>query len=686
MACRSFGDPGPSKAEDEPTSNFRKFDLDVGTEIWRRALEARAKSSITARSQLQAEQPRTVEGGLPPHLLFKKTTNKSRSGTEASKSQQHNTKPLTEAENVARRPLFQQPDDVFPVVNVPAKEPQFNYTTRPRPTSPLVTAQANHDGNPQPAWSTIESWCNHHSQMQSPLGHQSLDDMAPVPEDKPKAHRKFKPGKEQFYDRQSLSLPETVSSVKSKDSAFARNHKPGSAGQLSQSTSAESDRSLQDGSSEGKEDEDMEFSKFGGNVEACQQWLMDLPSPPKVFFLEKDIERHQECDVDTVSGFLNAPIDYPDTHIDPQDKSTKKEIVRRLNGTVELKSFVDAEKKKKKHRQAHQVADNQSEKPWATVGGGTAPGIGALGFAKRDEPEYRSSFPVNSLPTVARHFFLRPVQEEDLPQILEIYNWEVVNGVQALDNQPLVLKEIQRIMSHCRISEVPFIVAVAGTPAEAAARKEVPTPVLAHRGHYRVQRKGPYSQYNQMLHPNFKSNNTSSQEEKEQQTKTKPEPDKILGFGFLKIPVPGLAGNIHHSVHRFEARAHVYVDANHRRKGIGRALLHKLTRCCSIYSIDMGTYEWFDPTNSRVYDVPAFNPRNYVRLFVEMASRSEDDPDTQWCSKFLDSEGFVFLSASEKTRKLGDEEEGQWLDNLVWQLACQDHKAITENGLNPYNL
>lgn len=100
----------------------------------------------------------------------------------------------------------------------------------------------------------------------------------------------------------------------------------------------------------------------------------------------------------------------------------------------------------------------------------------------------------------------------------------------------------------------------------------------------------------------------------------------------------------------------------------------------------MGTYEWFDPNNSRVCDLPSFNPRNYAQLFVEMASRSENDPETAWISKFLDSEGFVCVSASLKSRKIGNDENGQWLDNLVWQLDCQDLNSIRENNQNPYNL
>lgn len=700
MASASFNTPAGSQPRDQQTpSNFRKFDIDTGTEIWRKTLESRTGYVYQAKQPASGKQPRIVEGGLPPHLLFKKSSNDVQL-SENSNYQIHT--PEIPTKGGMPRTLFEAPPDVFPVVSShnngnrtnqhtslegAGRSSQNAWQATQHQTLPPMSRYDDQNTRSQ-LNKEVDEKDNYRPQTQ--IDRRPIDFANPVLGAASGIRQKFKAKKS--CDRASQSLPDTVSSVKSNDGG---QESSGDALQFKGITAASScGPSVKDGSFNSKESKSrMDFhSNVGIGSEQCLKWIEDLPKPPKCFFLENQVERHFECDVEPVSGFLNAPVDYPETHINPQDNASGQEAVRRLHGTAGLKAFADFERTRRQLQSTEERVSDEQRLRWKadppisrnmspttqaqpterlTRQGQTTAGIVACApdtpteTVRHDKAQLRIT-PEES--AVSKPWFLRPALEEDLPQLLGIYNWEVENGVQALDNELLSLKDMQRIFVHCRAGQTPFIVVVAGTPAESVARKEMPAPVQLQP--YRVQRMDPY---NQMLRH-------------EQGCQKSPEPDKILGFGFLSIPKGGLAGNVNSSVCRFQGRAHVYVDAKHRRKGTGRALLHKLTRCCSIYSVDMGTYEWFDPSNSRVCDLPSFNPRNYAQLFVETASRSENDPETVWISKFLDSEGFVCVSASLKTRKIGNDENGQWLDNLVWQLDCQDLKSIRENNQNPYNL
>lgn len=733
MTSPGFRTPGDRKPRDQTVSDPHNLDIDKATELWRKQFESRANPGV------QVKQSTAIEGGLPPHLLFKNPTSNPQRSTDSN--DQAHTREAPAERSIPRSLLFQPPNDVFPAVNQGSdpevrgstrlqrafskQEPQISHGMPLRPqvdlrqfrSSFMKLQQTNDLGSygksqnahrpsgreydaQQQQLHSAPNYEEHNTQshmfheadigenyhQQSQTVRQPFDAANSGLGVIPTSERKFQAKKS--CDRESQSLPETVSSVKSMGSGNIENQK--SSSDVRQVGRGPVHSHLGPSmNNEGSKDEHSDSEKHSNgktSSDACQKWVDDLIHFPICLSIVQKIDRHYECDVEPINGFLMAPVDYPETHINPLDKSSGEEALRRLNGTAGLKSLADFEKRRrliqpaKKHEDGANSRDAYEQWPgWQAnppifadklppTQPPTSPGRQGQTTTEnlhngRDIPGDTQSPEKSEVP---KSWFLRPVQEEDLPQILKIYNWEVVNGIQALDNEPLILKDVQRILAHCRAGQTPFIVAIAGTPAEAAARKEIP----AHPRAYQVQRIGQYSHLIGPDHPSYQI----------------PELDKILGFGFLNISVPGLAGNVQHSVCRFQARTHVYVHAKHRRNGIGRSLLHKLTRCCSIYSVDMGTYEWFDPSNSRVCDLPGFNPRNYSCLLVETASRSENDPDTIWYSKFLDSEGFVCISASEKTRKIGHGEDGQWLDNLVWQLDCQDFKTIMENNQNPYNL
>lgn len=478
----------------------------------------------------------------------------------------------------------------------------------------------------------------------------------------------------------------------------------------------------------------------------CQRWVWDLPNelPPIAFFMGTKVERSEECDVQTLNGFLMPPVDYPDTHPNPENlKNTRSQEVRRLSASATLKTAADYEKSKRRLEKsemkaaAHQamihgprwkpVTDpfpapqltafpnqgilggfeissgaqaqvghpnqthNASQAPRATqtqihnaalahvaqtqaqnvtqARYYNAAHIGHLAQPQAHHPAHaqpqgHTNNPTNQTPTehvaqdshsepdgdmylrVQAH--MRPAEQRDLAQVLNIYNWEVSHGIQALDNKPIVLRDMQQVFSECKRSKTPFIVAIAGTPAEAAARKEIPAP--------------PRHAY-PPTHPHI----------------IKPEQDKVLGFGLVKIRSTGLAGDTNDSVGRFQGQAYFYVANEGRKKGIGRAILHKLVSSCSSYAIARERCDFYDPERSPDCDNAPFNARNYSRLFIETAVRSKGNSDSLWLSKLLDEYHFLTISTMDNYRRVGNDEHCLWLDNIVWQHECQDKESIREN-------
>lgn len=419
----------------------------------------------------------------------------------------------------------------------------------------------------------------------------------------------------------------------------------------------------------------------------CQDWVNNLPNkpPPVAWFIDQKIERSDECDVQPLNGFLMAPVDYPDTHINPADTNDAGQMARRLSTSASLKAAAEYEKNRRRFQKGEKrVREQELMNPsshWRQIHSPSAAsqpklptqpmtGDGQVYLGSQDHVRHAGETngkvsqalvgPIaqsNNQDSAWQSYvkipcFLRPVEQGDLPQILEIYNWEVMNGIQALDTNQLGLQDVQRIFVQCKAAQTPFIVAIAGTPAEAAVRREVPT---APRVPYQAYARGPYQQFQ------------------------KAEQDKVLGFGFISIASTGIAGGVNHNVARFQGRAHFYVANESRRNGIGRALMTRLAQCCSVYTIGTDDCEWYDPEKNPACDVVAFNARNYSRLFIETASRGKSDPETVWLTKLLDSEHFLCISTMDNARKAGSGMDGTWLDNLVWQLDCQDPKMVTEN-------
>lgn len=408
----------------------------------------------------------------------------------------------------------------------------------------------------------------------------------------------------------------------------------------------------------------------GWHLSYCRDWVRSLPDrpPPLVSIPRDDAETHWECDINTQDGTFMPPVEYPPTTVNTQDPGSRDELVRRLTSTAALKVTMEGEKMRKRVKQREEREEARGEIPrgpgWRRVTSSTP----------MDRPDAADRWPhrigqspiqKTAAPVQSRHVdsrkpkiscYLRPVERNDLPQILDIYNWEVEHGRQALDAQPLTLRDIQRLSADCDAAGTPLIVAVDdASPVESTFHGKESALVHYHGPDQQIGRARPYG--NSQVTPS-----------------TARPPAKILGFGLITLPSAGLAGKMDTSVSRFNGRIHLYVEPRSRRLGVGRCILHRLLRCCSRRSQFGSWYEWFDPDDSKACAEACFNIRKYSRVFVEVAS-FKGDPDFNWRKKLLQEFNFLYVNTTDQTRKGID---GGWFDNTVWQHDCCEPGDVHE--------
>lgn len=415
---------------------------------------------------------------------------------------------------------------------------------------------------------------------------------------------------------------------------------------------------------EGSDNESSQDSfEKGWHWSYCRDWVRSLPeqSPHLVVFPRDDDQTHWECDIDTKDGAFVPPVEYPQTTVNTQDPCSREELVRRLTSTAALKVTMEGEKLRKRVEKREQREKARGEIPrgpgWRRVTSSTpmdGPGASDRSAQRIGQPPVQKALALvesrhvdHRQPQIA--CYLRPVERNDLPQILDIYNWEVEHGRQALDAQPLTLRDIQRLSADCDAVGTPFIVAVDDASPVESTFHEKESALVRDRG------------------PNQQSGRARTY------GNARP-PAKILGFGLITLPSAGLAGRMDTSVSRFNGRIHLYVAPMSRRLGVGRCILHRLLRCCSRRSQFGNWYEWFDPDDSKACAEAGYNIRKYSRVFVEVAS-SKGGPEFNWRKKLLEEFNFLYINTTDQTRKVIN---GEWLDNTVWQHDCCEPGDVHE--------
>lgn len=363
------------------------------------------------------------------------------------------------------------------------------------------------------------------------------------------------------------------------------------------------------------------------------------------FLYKEDPIVHCHRDVNTFSGKLLKPVQYDYTVPDYMDSdSTHRQMTSSASLYVQQKTVKPNFRNKNSGQPRRApVRVNTPPPPSPAPEAAPAPQKQSLPVQR---PRAETS-PDPFAPRVPCH--LRPATRDDMEGVRAIYNWEVLNGIQALDTEPLSLADWEGILKKSQKDKLPFVVAI----------------------------RGPY-QYQ----------GTASQDDAEPVPREELT-GKALAFGFLTIRQPGLAGSSS-GTSRMSAKAHVFVHPGYRRKKLGHVCLDKLLSTVSTRYATKEGYDFVNIDDNPTYKYPRHHDRKIYSVFVEYfvprireragAKFSPDETDLKWFERVITSRyGFwkvARLEAAHRSRTTY-EPAPIWLDTVMFEHMCQEGLDFT---------
>ncbi|KAI0602999.1 hypothetical protein F4775DRAFT_7627 [Biscogniauxia sp. FL1348] len=158
-------------------------------------------------------------------------------------------------------------------------------------------------------------------------------------------------------------------------------------------------------------------------------------------YLQEYIKNWQECDVNTVTGELLPPVEYPLTKSGHDEDGMI---------TSEMRHQSYCRKPPKKGRRARRRAKKAAQK---------AAQKAAIAEPLVNEPPLELQPNIDDV-LIPCH--IRPVQESDMEGVAEVYNNEVKNGYKVMDVNPVSVEDFQALILACQHDKMPFIVALEG--------------------------------------------------------------------------------------------------------------------------------------------------------------------------------------------------------------------------------
>ncbi|KAK4448609.1 hypothetical protein QBC34DRAFT_111616 [Podospora aff. communis PSN243] len=301
--------------------------------------------------------------------------------------------------------------------------------------------------------------------------------------------------------------------------------------------------------------------------------------------LVEDVASHSQSDIDTVTGRYLPPLDHPETFPTIVNKKEVGMDWRRQTWSSALLAHRSVALKIQQGRHAELEAARETPEDRAEVA-----------EAARKLGEFLMNRPPWCIFSPRTPCHLRPVRPEDLAGIVEIYNWEVENGYQALDSKPLTVSEFATVVKRTQDLGMPFLVAVYG-PAEKvkpSAGNVFYTSVTPHPDATRAPDQAQIG--------------------------------KVLGFAFLSVWEPGLAGSGLGSG-RTTAKISLFVHPKYRRKRIGCSLFDKMLSTVSDTYCSTEGYDFVDLSDNPTYKSARENNRKYYRIFTNFLVRHKFQDD-----------------------------------------------------------
>ncbi|KAL1850714.1 hypothetical protein VTK73DRAFT_9604 [Phialemonium thermophilum] len=417
----------------------------------------------------------------------------------------------------------------------------------------------------------------------------------------------------------------------------------------------------------------------GDHDEALQQasylkkfihaWLGRLPAGVIARIL--DLPGHWYHDIDTNTGLLIPPVEYPHTMVDIRllDPAT---AWRQQNWTTGLlvKGRELAFRRSMASRKANGCAGPANDhhvppQPPAVEGGANerVPSTAQPAVASpkpsvddnknNDDGEDEDAGWDRYSPKIRCH--LRPATPGDMEGVRTIYNFEVENGLQAADTEPLPAAAFHKILATAREAKMPFIVVVSGpyVPAGATHRESA-------------------------VFGNSRMGST-------------PRTGQVLAFGFMSVWEPGLGGDLN-GKSRMTARVHVHVHPSHRGKNLGHACLDKLLSTVSYRHAPRGVYDFVNPDEDPVYMQPRHHDRKYYAVMLHHHVRNKcprspaavsqtgalEEKETDRFEDYLQRAFLFYQVAKYEACHRSGGFAPIWIDVVVYKHICQHDLHFTQ--------
>ncbi|EFX00386.1 hypothetical protein CMQ_7388 [Grosmannia clavigera kw1407] len=375
---------------------------------------------------------------------------------------------------------------------------------------------------------------------------------------------------------------------------------------------------------------------FSNYVSSWNSRIIENKSVPH--FEDNGKWKHWQCAIDAANGKLLDPVTFPQTLRDDSLLEDDKARMRRRTGTAisACKAYIILHGDQIEDDLTYLKRENTDTGPTMeqTVASKTdiispaspaSPQNLAIATLKPASSTCSASCPSGPVCPRAGCYYIRPAKKSDMKGVREIYNLEVLKGTQATDAEPLDLEDISSILTICRKSMLPFIVAIAG------------------------------------------QNDTET-------------PEEVMGFGFLSIYQPGLAGGLN-GTSRYSVKVNVFVHANHRQKGVGSTILSKLLQLCSLNYSPKKDYgaQYFHSDDTELYRSCHESPRQYHQVFAEVLCGGERGIAEMWYGRVLTSD-FGFQPLGKSIMGAHWSNVGQcWLGKLVFQHDCYAENVLGDD-------
>lgn len=214
--------------------------------------------------------------------------------------------------------------------------------------------------------------------------------------------------------------------------------------------------------------------------------------------------------------------------------------------------------------------------------------------------------------------------------VAAIYNHEVEQSYKVFDTQPVSIQHFHTLLKACQAQKRPFIVAAEGR----------------HNSEHGTSRQ------------------------------------RILGFCLVDALQRGIAGSYVTSAERC-GKVTVVVHPDWRQKRIGTALIDVILYCCSNQYPPKGGYQWVCDPDDLTHTEPAYNPRRWCILQMDVLVKSgptkravQNSAEYQWIFEFLEAKFNLQLLKHDQYVCFVSQKpmiHNQWLDRLVFEHRCRQY-------------